>query len=234
MVIRLATSSFKRLRLIGKYSSPITTPFRRMGEAIAAAAKSIQTINIAVVLASSDGLSVESNLITASAIATEFEQKLKCVSDIGSGVNFERQLGNAPANMLTPVMFQLRRHKMGPMQRTEDGFIFRCCCCIIQSPLFHPFVLYASRWSGKTKLAIIGCRAFYVPFIAAACENMISGTSMRPGDIITASNSKTIEAVNNTDAEGRLTLAYASVCACELGVDKVTAQIEFTIVNAWH
>ena len=32
-----------------------------------------------------------------------------------------------------------------------------------------------------------------VNFIVAACENMISGTGMRPGDIVTASNGKTIE-----------------------------------------
>ncbi|XP_071725335.1 leucine aminopeptidase 2, chloroplastic-like, partial [Rutidosis leptorrhynchoides] len=59
-----------------------------------------------------------------------------------------------------------------------------------------------------------------VHFIVAACENMISGTGMRPGDILTASNGKTIE-VNNTDAEGRLTLADALVYACNQGVDKV-------------
>lgn len=35
---------------------------------------------------------------------------------------------------------------------------------------------------------------FQVHFIVAACENMISGTGMRPGDILTASNGKTIEA----------------------------------------
>ena len=34
---------------------------------------------------------------------------------------------------------------------------------------------------------------FQVHFIVAACENMISGTGMRPGDIVTASNGKTIE-----------------------------------------
>ncbi|KAJ6837136.1 leucine aminopeptidase 1-like [Iris pallida] len=33
-----------------------------------------------------------------------------------------------------------------------------------------------------------------IHFIVAACENMISGTGMRPGDIVTASNGKTIEA----------------------------------------
>ena len=57
-----------------------------------------------------------------------------------------------------------------------------------------------------------------VHFISAVTENMISGHAMRPGDILTASNGKTIE-VNNTDAEGRLTLADALVFADQLGLD---------------
>ncbi len=56
--------------------------------------------------------------------------------------------------------------------------------------------------------------------IIAACENMPSGSSYKPGDIVTAKNGKTIE-VDNTDAEGRLTLADALCYACELGVDEV-------------
>ena len=59
-----------------------------------------------------------------------------------------------------------------------------------------------------------------VHFIIAACENMISGKAIHPGDILTASNGKTIE-VNNTDAEGRLTLADALVYADKLGVDAI-------------
>ncbi|MBW4657540.1 MAG: leucyl aminopeptidase [Drouetiella hepatica Uher 2000/2452] len=59
-----------------------------------------------------------------------------------------------------------------------------------------------------------------VHFISAVTENMISGHAMHPGDILTASNGKTIE-VNNTDAEGRLTLADALVYADKLGVDAV-------------
>ena len=54
-----------------------------------------------------------------------------------------------------------------------------------------------------------------VHFIVAACENMINGSALHPGDIVTASNGKTIE-VNNTDAEGRLTLADALVYASKL------------------
>lgn len=59
-----------------------------------------------------------------------------------------------------------------------------------------------------------------VHFICAATENMISGKALRPGDILTASNGKTIE-VNNTDAEGRLTLADALVFAEKLGVEAI-------------
>ena len=45
-------------------------------------------------------------------------------------------------------------------------------------------------------------------------------SAYKPGDILTAKNGKTIE-VDNTDAEGRLTLADALCYACELGVDEV-------------
>lgn len=47
-----------------------------------------------------------------------------------------------------------------------------------------------------------------IHFIIASCENMISSKGLRPGDVLTAANGKTVE-VNNTDAEGRLTLADA-------------------------
>ena len=56
--------------------------------------------------------------------------------------------------------------------------------------------------------------------IIAACENMPGCSAYKPGDILTAKNGKTIE-VDNTDAEGRLTLADAVCYACELGVDEV-------------
>eukprot|EP00884_Botryococcus_braunii_P010304 jgi/Botrbrau1/19275/Bobra.0073s0022.1 len=60
-----------------------------------------------------------------------------------------------------------------------------------------------------------------VHIISAACENMIDGHGMRPGDILQAANGKTVE-VGNTDAEGRLTLADALWYAQEkCGVTKV-------------
>ena len=59
-----------------------------------------------------------------------------------------------------------------------------------------------------------------IHFIVAACENMINGLAMHPGDVITASNGKTIE-VNNTDAEGRLTLADALTYASNLNPNTI-------------
>ena len=47
-----------------------------------------------------------------------------------------------------------------------------------------------------------------VTMIAAATENMPSGSATRPGDILKSMSGKTIE-VDNTDAEGRLTLGDA-------------------------
>jgi leucyl aminopeptidase len=56
--------------------------------------------------------------------------------------------------------------------------------------------------------------------IIAATENMPSGKAYRPGDVITAMNGKTIE-VNNTDAEGRLTLADAVTYASTKNPDEI-------------
>lgn len=48
--------------------------------------------------------------------------------------------------------------------------------------------------------------AVHVVGIIAACENMPSGSAIKPGDIVQAGNGTFIE-ILNTDAEGRLTLA---------------------------
>ncbi|HEV7770005.1 MAG TPA: leucyl aminopeptidase [Solirubrobacterales bacterium] len=56
--------------------------------------------------------------------------------------------------------------------------------------------------------------------VVASTENMPSGTAIKPGDIITQYNGKTVE-VNNTDAEGRLILADALAYAVELGAERI-------------
>jgi leucyl aminopeptidase len=56
--------------------------------------------------------------------------------------------------------------------------------------------------------------------VVPATENMPSGHSMKPGDIVTAMNGKTIE-ITNTDAEGRLILADALAYAVEQGAERI-------------
>ncbi len=59
-----------------------------------------------------------------------------------------------------------------------------------------------------------------VTAIVPSTENMPSGRAVKPGDIVTAMNGKTIE-VNNTDAEGRLLLADALAYAVDQGADRI-------------
>jgi leucyl aminopeptidase len=56
--------------------------------------------------------------------------------------------------------------------------------------------------------------------VVGATENLPSGRSVKPGDIVTASNGKTIE-VNNTDAEGRLVLADCLCHAVAEGAERI-------------
>jgi leucyl aminopeptidase len=61
--------------------------------------------------------------------------------------------------------------------------------------------------------------------IIPSAENLPSGTSYRPGDIITTFSGKTVE-VQNTDAEGRMilcdALSYAVKQNCEIIIDIAT------------
>jgi leucyl aminopeptidase len=62
--------------------------------------------------------------------------------------------------------------------------------------------------------------AVAIDAIIAAAENMVSGRSMRPGDVLRSLSGKTIE-VNNTDAEGRLVLADALTYARQQGAGEL-------------
>src|SRR5918997_3790611 len=56
--------------------------------------------------------------------------------------------------------------------------------------------------------------------VVPSTQNMPSGHAVKPGDIVTAMNGKTIE-VNNTDAEGRLILADALCYAVDQGAERL-------------
>jgi leucyl aminopeptidase len=62
--------------------------------------------------------------------------------------------------------------------------------------------------------------ALNVLAVIPSTENMPSGTAVKPGDIITQYNGKTVE-ILNTDAEGRLILADALAYSAEQGADRI-------------
>jgi leucyl aminopeptidase len=59
-----------------------------------------------------------------------------------------------------------------------------------------------------------------VAAVVGATENMPSGRSIKPGDVVTAMSGTTIQ-VDNTDAEGRLVLADCLAHAVELGCERL-------------
>lgn len=70
-ILRLPGLGSKRVGLIGLgQSASSTAAFRGLGESVAAAAKAVQASEVAITLASSEGLSAESKITTASAIAS--------------------------------------------------------------------------------------------------------------------------------------------------------------------
>ncbi|XP_073150760.1 neutral leucine aminopeptidase, chloroplastic-like [Henckelia pumila] len=311
-ILRLPGLGSKRVGLIGLGSASATLAYRGLGEAVAVAAKSTQSSNVAITLASSEGLSLESKPATASAIAAgavlgtfddnrfksesktpvlksvdiiglgtgaEIEKKLKYAENVCSGIILGKELVNAPANVVTPGVLAEEAKKIASQysdvfsakildveqcKELKMGSYLAVGAASANPPHFIHLCYKPPNGEVKTKLALVGKGLTFdsggyniktgagcmielmkfdmggsaavlgaakalgqikpagveIHFIVAACENMISGTGMRPGDIVTASNGKTIE-VNNTDAEGRLTLADALVYACNQGVEKI-------------
>lgn len=64
--------------------------------------------------------------------------------------------------------------------------------------------------------------------VIPACENMISGNASRPGDIVESMNGKFIE-IDNTDAEGRLTLVDAITYA--IRTKRATAVVDIATLT---
>jgi leucyl aminopeptidase len=168
---------------------------------------------------------------TAAAIASAFNLELKVLerSDC-EALGMGAYLGVAKGSDLPPKFIHLTYRPAGDVQRRvalvgkgltfdSGGYNLKTAGSQIEMMKYDmggsAAVLGAARAIAELKPPGVE-----VHVIVAACENMISGGAVHPGDILTASNGKTIE-INNTDAEGRLTLADALVYACKLEPDAV-------------
>jgi leucyl aminopeptidase len=168
---------------------------------------------------------------TAATIAADFALELKVLEQADcQALGMGAYLGVAQGSDLPPKFLHLTYRPEGPVQRRialvgkgltfdSGGYNLKTAGSQIEMMKYDmggsAAVLGAARAIGELKPAGVE-----VHVIVAACENMISGRAVHPGDILTAANGKTIE-INNTDAEGRLTLADALVYACGLEPDAV-------------
>jgi len=78
----------------------------------------------------------------------------------------------------------------------------------------------AGSVAGAVHAAALNDLPYEIIALIPAVENMISGNSYKPGDILTAYNGKTVE-IGDTDAEGRLILADALAYADEFKPDYI-------------
>jgi leucyl aminopeptidase len=69
-------------------------------------------------------------------------------------------------------------------------------------------------------LPLLGLKSVEVHVLVPAVENMISGSAMKVGDIVTGLGGKSVE-IANTDAEGRLILADALAYAVRIPADEI-------------
>ena len=168
---------------------------------------------------------------TAAAIAAEFNLELKLLerSDC-EALGMGAYLAVAQGSDLPPKFIHLTYRPDGEVQRRvalvgkgltfdSGGYNLKTAGSQIEMMKYDmggsAAVLGAARAIAQLRPAGVE-----VHVIVASCENMINGRAVHPGDIVRASNGRTIE-INNTDAEGRLTLADALVYACGLAPDAI-------------
>ena len=236
---RLATYSDERFKSDADASKPCLTALHLIGvsEAAEAALQAVEPVCAGVELArqlvaAPPNVATPQHLAdTAAAIARDHGLELKVLerSDC-EALGMGAYLGVAQGSDLPPKFIHLTYRPAGAVTRRvalvgkgltfdSGGYNLKTAGSQIEMMKYDmggsAAVLGAARAIGGLKPAGVE-----VHVIVAACENMISGGAVHPGDIVTASNGKTIE-INNTDAEGRLTLADALVYASQLKPDAI-------------
>ncbi len=139
-------------------------------------------------------------------------------AQICEGVELARRLVAAPPNSLTPQEMSIQASQIAKDHGLEVK-ILEAKDSQIEMMKYDMGGSAAVLGAAKA-LGAIKPKGLEIHFIVASCENMINGSAVHPGDVVKASNGKTIE-INNTDAEGRLTLADALTYASNLKPDSI-------------
>jgi leucyl aminopeptidase len=137
--------------------------------------------------------------------------------------NRARDLQNLPSNVATPEFLAERAREVAGAHDTLEfdsfgrdgirGMGMGALTAVAQGTYAEP-QLIVLRYTGP------GARGPHLSLVGKAVTFDTGGSSMKPGDIVSAMNGKTIE-INNTDAEGRLILADALCYAVDQGAERI-------------
>ncbi|EMS51906.1 Leucine aminopeptidase 2, chloroplastic [Triticum urartu] len=177
----------------------------------------------------------------------EMDHRLELAKHVSSGVIFGKDLVNSPANVLTPVVLAEEASKIASMysdvftatilneercRELKMGSYLAVAAASANPPRFIHLCYKPSGGNVKRKLAIVGKGVTfdsggYNIKIGAVCNIELMKWDMG-GSAAVFGAAKALGQikppgveVDNTDAEGRLTLADALVYACKQGVDKI-------------
>ena len=131
-------------------------------------------------------------------------------------------LGVAQGSAVPPAMIELRydggKSDDAPVVLVGKGITFDAGGISLKPAAKMGDMIYDMSGAASVLATIQAVADLALPInlvaIAPACENLPSGTALKPGDIITTYSGRTVE-VQNTDAEGRLILADGLTKALE-------------------
>lgn len=131
-------------------------------------------------------------------------------------------LGVAQGSAVAPAMIELRydggKSDNAPVVLMGKGITFDAGGISLKPAAKMGDMIYDMSGAASVLAVVQGVADLDLPInliaIAPACENLPSGTALKPGDIITTYSGRTVE-VQNTDAEGRLILADSLTKALE-------------------
>lgn len=131
-------------------------------------------------------------------------------------------LGVAQGSAVPPAMIELRydggKSDDAPVVLVGKGITFDAGGISLKPAAKMGDMIYDMSGAASVLATVQAVADLGLPInlvaIAPACENLPSGTALKPGDIITTYSGRTVE-VQNTDAEGRLILADGLTKALE-------------------
>ena len=131
-------------------------------------------------------------------------------------------LGVAQGSTVAPAMIELRydggKRDDAPVVLVGKGITFDAGGISLKPAAKMGNMIYDMSGAASVLATVQAVADLTLPInlvaIAPACENLPSGTALKPGDVLTTYSGRTVE-VQNTDAEGRLILADGLTKALE-------------------